>query len=335
MAVTPGSMMDALVQDHYGDPIAVLRVDQVPVPEIRADEVLVQVAAAGVDRGTWHLVAGLPLVARAAVGVRHPKQRVPGRDVAGTVVAVGAGVTRFVPGDEVFGIGIGTVAQYAAAPEAKLVARPENLTAEHAAAVAISGITALQAVRQRARVEPGEHVLVVGASGGVGTYAVQIAKAIGARVTGVASAAKADVVGAAGADAVIDYATEDFADGRAQYDAIIDIGGGRRLADLRRALTPTGRLVIVGAETGGRWFGGLDRQLRALMVSPFVGQTLGMVFPAESGSNIAAVAELIAAGAVTPIIDRVVPLRDGAAAIQDVGDGRARGKVVVKLDATY
>ena len=239
------------------------------------DEVLVRVHAAGVDQGVWHVMAGLPYPIRlAGYGIRAPKNPVPGADLAGVVEAVGKDVTRFQPGDEVFGIGKGSFAEYARAREDKLAPKPANLSFEQAAAVAISGLTALQGLRDHGNVRPGQKVLIIGASGGVGTYAVQMAKAFGAEVTGVCSTAKVDLVRSIGADHVIDYTREDFAEGKQRYDVILDIGGNSSLSRLRRALTPKGTLVIVGGETGGRWLGGFDRQLRARLLSPFVGQTL-------------------------------------------------------------
>ena len=267
--------MKAIVQDTYGS-TDVLRLRDIDQPEIAADEVLVRVHAAGVDRGVWHLMTGMPYPIRlAGYGLRAPKTPVPGSDLAGVVEAAGSGVTRFRPGDEVFGIGKGTFAEYARAREDQLAPKPANLTFEQAAAVAISGVTALQAVRDHGRVRPGQEVLVIGASGGVGTFAVQLAKICGAEVTAVCSTTKMDLVRSLGADHVVDYTRDNFAAGEQRYDVILDIGGNATLSRLRRALTPRGTLVIVGGETGGRWLGGYDRQLRALLLSPFVGQPLG------------------------------------------------------------
>jgi NADPH:quinone reductase-like Zn-dependent oxidoreductase len=324
-------MMKAITQDTYGS-ADVLELRDVERPEVGAGEVLVRVRAAGVDRGVWHLMTGLPYPVRlAGYGLRAPKNPVPGMDVAGVVEAVGDRVTRFRPGDEVFGIGKGTFAELALADESKLAPKPSNLTFEQAAAVAISGLTALQGLRDHARVRPGQLVLVIGASGGVGSYAVQLAKAFGAEVTGVASTAKADLVRSLGADHVLDYTREDFADGTRRYDVVLDIGGNSSLSRLRRALTPTGTLVIAGGEGGGRWLGGTDRQLRAMALSPFVGQRLTTFVSKEAGEDILVLAELVEAGKVTPAVDRTYPLGEAPEAVRYVEQGRARGKVVVTV----
>jgi NADPH:quinone reductase-like Zn-dependent oxidoreductase len=324
-------MMKAITQDTYGS-ADVLELRDVERPEVGAGEVLVRVRAAGVDRGVWHLMTGLPYPVRlAGYGLRAPKNPVPGMDVAGVVEAVGDRVARFRPGDEVFGIGKGTFAELARADESKLAPKPSNLTFEQAAAVAISGLTALQGLRDHARVRPGQHVLVIGASGGVGSYAVQLAKAFGAEVTGVASTAKADLVRSLGADHVLDYTREDFADGTRRYDVVLDIGGNSSLSRLRRALTPTGTLVIAGGEGGGRWLGGTDRQLRAMALSPFVGQRLTTFVSKEAGEDILVLAELVEAGKVTPAVDRTYPLGEAPEAVRYVEQGRARGKVVVTV----
>ena len=268
--------MQAIVQDTYGA-AGVWCVEEIARPEIAGNELLVQVHAAGLDRGTWHLMAGQPYLMRLmGYGLRTPRNRVPGLDVAGTVVAAGAEVTRFAAGDEVFGISRGSFAEYACAREDKLARKPANLTFGQAAAVAVSGMTALQGLRDAGRLRPGQHVLIIGASGGVGTFAVQIAKAFGAQVTGVCSTAKAGLVASIGADHVIDYSQHDFADGPQRYDLILDLGGNSPLSRLRRALTPAGTLVIVGGEDGGRWTG-MGRQLRALALSLFVRQRLTML----------------------------------------------------------
>jgi NADPH:quinone reductase-like Zn-dependent oxidoreductase len=237
--------MRAIVQDRYG-PTEVLELRDIPRPAPGDDEVLIGVHAAGVDRGVWHLMTGRPYLVRPAFGIRGPRTPVPGMDLAGVVEAVGARVTRFAPGHEVFGVGKGAFAQYATAPAGKLAHKPARLSFEQAGVLGISGLTALQALRDHGRVRAGQRVLVVGASGGVGTYAVQIAKAHGAEVTGVSSTAKVDLVRSLGADHVIDYHRDDFADGARRYDVILDIGGNSTLTRLRRALTPTGTLVIVG-----------------------------------------------------------------------------------------
>ncbi len=322
--------MRAVVQRGYGGTDR-LRVDEVPLPSPGPEEVLVRVESAGIDRGTVHLMTGEPYVMRLmGFGFRGPRQPVPGLDLAGTVVEVGGDVTRFGVGDQVLGIGSGTLAEYASAPARKLARRPAHLGPEAASVVAVSGLTALQAVRDVGRVEPGQRVLVVGASGGVGTFAVQVARALGASVTGVASAQKLDLVHRLGADRAIDYATEDFADGSASYDLIVDTGGNSRLRRLRRALTPTGTLVIVGGENGGRLIGGVDRQLRALALSPFVGQRLTSLVSKED-QGLEDLVGLIEAGAVTPALERTFSLEEAIAGIRHLQRGDVRGKVAIRV----
>ena len=323
--------MAAIVQDAYGDaPEKVLRLAHADRPAIGAGEVLVRVRAASVDRGTWHVMAGLPYPIRlAGFGLRRPKASNPGRAVAGTAESVGADVTGIKPGDHVYGTCQGAFAEYASAQAGRLARKPTNLSDQEAAAVPVSGLTALQAVR--GRVQAGQRMLIIGASGGVGTFAVQIAKAFGAEVTGVCSTAKMDLVRALGADDVIDYTRDDIADGAHRYDVILDIGGNRRLSHLRRALTPRGRLVIVGGETGGRWLGGTDRQLRAQLLSPLLSQKLGTFVTSENAEDLRVLGELIESGKLSPAIDRTYPLSDTAAAIRYVQEGRARGKVVITI----
>jgi len=325
--------MTAIVQDRYGtSPEDVLRLAQVDRPTVGDDEVLVRVRAASVGRETVHVMTGLPYPIRVAgFGLRAPKYLNPGQSLAGTVEAVGRDVTGFVLGDEVFGIGKGAFAEFALARPDKLAPKPARLSFEEAAAMPISALTALQALRDHAKVSAGEKVLIVGASGGVGGFAVQIAKAYGAEVTGVASTAKLDLVRNAGADHVVDYAHQDFADGEHRYDVIIDIGGNRRLSDLRRSLTPKGRLIIAGGETDGRWLGGSDRQVRAQVLSLFVSQTLGTFISSENAADLVVLGQLTDAGDVRPVLDRTYPLRDVAAAIRHLVDGHARGKVVVTI----
>jgi NADPH:quinone reductase-like Zn-dependent oxidoreductase len=276
-------------------------------------------------------MTGTPYLLRAVFGFRTPRNPVPGLDVAGTVIAVGDSVSRFQPGDEVCGIAKGSFAEYAGAKEKKLVAKPTRLTFDQAAAVPVSGLTAIQAVIDNGRAQPGEHVLVTGASGGVGTYAVQIAKALGAEVTGVSSGAKADMVRSIGADHVPDYTTDDFADGSKRFDLIIDIAGNSSLAKLRSTLTPSGTLVIVGGEEGGRWTGGIDRQLRALAMSPFVSQRLIMFASKETHVDMARLSKMIEAGSVTPVIDRTFPLEEVPDAVRHLESGSARGKIVISI----
>ena len=334
--------MKAIVQDDYGAaPEQVLRFAEVARPTVEDDEVLVRVRAASVDRGTWHVMAGLPYPIRVAgFGLRRPHAPNPGRSLAGTIEAVGKDVTEFKPGDEVYGTTEGAFAEYASAragrsparlPAGALAPKPANVSFEQAAAVPVSALAALQAVRDQAQVQAGERVLVIGASGGVGTFAVQIAKAFGAEVTGVASTAKADLVRALGADHVVDYTREDIADGGHRYDALVDVGGNRRLSHLRRALMPRGRLVIVGGETDGRWLAGNDRQLRARLLSPLVSQKLATFVSSENADDLMAIRELVESGRLAPAIDRTYPLSETPAAVRYVQNGRARGKVVIAM----
>ena len=323
--------MKAIVQDRFG-PADGLELRDIETPEIGATEVLVRVHAAGVDRGVWHVMTGLPYPIRlAGYGFRAPKFGVPGTDLAGVVTAVGADVTRFAPGDEVFGTGIGTYAEYARAREDQLAAKPATLSFEQAGALPVSGVTALQALRDRGAVQPGQHVLVIGASGGVGTFAVQLAKAFGAEVTGVCSTTKVDLVRSLGADHVVDYSREDFAATGTHYDLILDIGGNTSLSRLRRALTPKGTLVIVGGETSGKWLGGSDRQVRAMVLSMFVSQKLGTFIAAVKHEDLLVLAQLAESGQLTPAVDRTFSLDEAPKAIRHVEEGHARGKVVVTI----
>ncbi len=324
--------MKAIVQDEYGAAEDVLRLEEIDPPRIGDDEVLVRVFAAAMDRGVWHLVTGLPYPVRlAGYGVRAPRNRVPGSDLAGRVEATGRAVTRLRTGDAVYGLGAGSFAEVARAREHLLALKPENLSFEQAAAVPVSALTALQGLRDRGRVQPGQRVLVIGASGGVGTFAVQLAKARGAEVTGVCSSSKVDLVRSIGADHVIDYTHDDLTDGRQRYDVVLDTGGNRPLAQLRRTLTPRGTLVIVGGETGGRWLGGVDRQLRAILLSPFTTQRLATFTTAENAENLLVLTELIESGTVTPVVDRTYSLSDVPAAIRYLQQGQARGKVVITV----
>ena len=318
--------MRAIVGESYGS-ADVLQLRDIDRPEIGRDEVLVRIGAAGLDRGVWHVMTGLPYPIRlAGYGLRAPKNPVPGMDLAGTVEEVGAGVTRFAPGDAVFGIGNGTFAEFARALETKLAPMPANLTAEQASVVAVSGLTALQGMRDHGKVVPGQRVLVIGASGGVGTYAVQLGKAFGADVTAVCSTTKVDLVRSLGADHVVDYTREDFADGERRYDVILDIGGNAPLSRLRRALTTKGTLVITGGESGGRWLGGTDRQLRAIVLSRFVDQTLTTFISSENHRDMLVLKELIEAGSVAPVIDRSFPLAEVPEAIRYLDAGARAGQ---------
>jgi NADPH:quinone reductase-like Zn-dependent oxidoreductase len=323
--------MRAIVQETYGSS-DVFRLAAIDPPEIAANEVLVDVAAAGMDRGTWHSMAGKPYLMRImGFGFRRPKNRVPGLDVSGTVVAVGSEVTRFHPGDEVFGMSRGAFAEYAAVREDKLAHKPPNLSFEQAAVVPISGGTAIQGLRDSGHIETGQTVLVIGASGGVGTYAVQLAKAYGAEVTGVSSPAKVDLVRSIGADHVLDYTRDDYLDGSKKYDLILDIGGNNGLSRLRRALTPNGTLVIVGGEEGGSLTGGFGRQIRALLVSMFVSQRLTMLASKERYTDLEALSPLLDSGQVTPVVDRTYSLSDVPAAMKHLEAGLARGKIAITI----
>ena len=329
MTTTEQATMKAIVQRTYGS-ADTLESTSTGIPSVASDEVLVEVHAAGVDRGVWHLMMGLPYLIRGmGYGFSKPKMSIPGSDVSGRVVAVGSDVTRFATNDEVFGIARGAFAEYAVAEETKLVHKPANLSHEEAGVAAISGITALQGVVDVAGVQPGQRVLVIGASGGVGTYAVQIAKALGAHVTGVASGRKLDMVRSLGADQVVDYATTDFLDGSTRYDVILDIGGLNPLRRLRNALTDDGTLVIVGGEGGGKFTGGIGRQLRAVLLSPFVRQRLTMFISAESHTHIERLAAFMSDGRVTPALGRRYPLEDAPTAIADLQAGKASGKSVI------
>jgi NADPH:quinone reductase-like Zn-dependent oxidoreductase len=326
--------MQALVQDGYGTS-DILRLAEVARPQVGPHEVLLAVEAAGLDRGTWHLMEGKPRLLRLTFGLRTPKQPIIGRDVAGTVVAVGPEVTTFAVGDEVFGVAPGSVADYAVAHEGKLARRPANITWEQAAVVAISAGTALQAVLDAGAVTANQQVLVTGASGGVGSYAVQLAKSVGAEVTGTASAAKLDLVQALGADHVLDYDHDDFADGSRHYDLIIDIAGLADLTRLRRALTPTGTIVLVGGEGGGDWTGGtLSRQLRARLASLFSHQRLTSILAKERGSDYERLAVLIESGALVPSVDRAYPMAEAADAMRHLESGTVRGKVAITIRQT-
>lgn len=323
--------MKAIVQDVYG-PAEVLELRDVDKPVPAEDEVLIRVRAAGVDQGVWHLMAGLPYLTRAVgFGLRTPKVGIRGRELAGTVESVGGNVVGFRPGDEVFGTAEGTFAEYVCAKEGKLALKPGNLSFEQAAAVPISAATALQGLRDSGHVQPGQDVLIIGAGGGVGSYAVQLAKSFGARVTGVCSTDKTELVRSIGADHVIDYRYDDFSDGAKQWDLILDTAGNRRLSVLRRALKPHGTLVIVGGEGGGKLTGGFERSLRAAALSLFVGQKLKGLLAVERAEDLRALAELIEAGKVTPVIDRSFALGDAPAAIEYMHAGKARGKVVITI----
>jgi NADPH:quinone reductase-like Zn-dependent oxidoreductase len=323
--------MKAIVQDRYGS-ADVLEFRDIEDPVVGEQDVLVRVHAAGSGPDVWHLMTGLPYFARLFLGLRKPKVPVRGRDVAGTVEAVGSSVEGFEPGDQVMGIVEGSFAELAIARPDKLTPKPARLSFEEAAAAPISGLTALQVIRDEGRVQPGQTVLVIGAAGGVGTLTVQIAKAFGAEVTGLCSTTKGDLVRLIGADDVIDYTREDFADGSRRWDVIVDTAGRRPLSLLRRALTPKGTLVIVGGDGGGRLTGGFFRgMLRAPLLSVFVGQRMRGLVSKETQEDLQALTDLIEAGKVTPVIDRTYPLIEAPDAIRYLEEGHPRGKVVVTV----
>jgi NADPH:quinone reductase-like Zn-dependent oxidoreductase len=323
--------MKAIVQDRYGS-ADVLEFRDIEEPTVGENDVLVRVHAAGCGPDVWHVMAGMPYMARPMIGLRRPKLAVRGWDVAGTVEAVGANVTAFQPGDEVMGTADGTFAELGLTQPDKLVPKPVNLTFEQAAAIPVSGTTALRAVRDEGAVQSGQRVLVIGAAGGVGSLAVQIAKAFGAEVTGVSSTSKTDLVRSIGADGVIDYTREDFMDGSRHWDVIVDTAGRRPLRQLRRALTPKGTLVVVGGDGGGRWTGGFFRGiLRGPLVSLFVGQRLRGLATKIQKEDLVTLSEMIEAGTITPIIDRTYPLIEAPDAIRYLAEGHAAGKIVVTV----
>jgi NADPH:quinone reductase-like Zn-dependent oxidoreductase len=321
--------MKAIVHSRYGPPDA-LELNDIDTPVVNNDAVLVQVHAAAVGKGDWLTVQGLPYVARIRYGLPNPKHPVPGFDVAGRIETVGSHVTQLQPGAAVFGWCDGSFAEYASVPEGQLVLKPANLTFEQAAAVPISGFAALQALRDTGGVQPGQTVVIIGASGGVGSFAVQLAKAFGAQVTGVCSTKSVDLVRSIGADHVIDYTQQDFTRTGQRWDLILEMAGNRPLAELRRALTPKGTLVLVGG-SGGRWFMGTGRTLRAVVVSPFVRQRLRSFFSKPRGADLVVLKEFLEAGKITPVIDRTFPLSETAAAIRYVGERSTQGKTVITM----
>ena len=323
--------MKAIVQERYG-PADVLELRDIEDPVVGEKDVLLRVVAAGCGPDVWHMMTGLPYFARLMLGLRRPKVGVRGQDVAGRVEAVGSAVTGFQPGDEVMGVAEGSFAELALARSDKLVPKPAKLTFEQAAAVPISGLSALQSLRDIARVRPGQKVLIIGAAGGVGSFAVKIAKAFGAEVTGVCSTTKVALVRSIGADEVLDYTRESFTDGARRWDVIVDTAGRRPLSQLRRALTPKGTLVIVGGDGGGRWTGGFFRgMLRAPLLSLVVGQRLRGLMSKENQEDLRTLSELIEAGEVTPLIDRTYSLIEAPEAIRYLEEGHPRGKVVITV----
>jgi NADPH:quinone reductase-like Zn-dependent oxidoreductase len=319
--------MKAIVQVQYGSP-EVLQLKDVDKPVVKDDEVLVRVQAAAVNIGDWHLLCGVPYVMRLGVGLRKPRREIPGIDIAGRVEAIGVDVKQFRPGDEVFGWCKGAFAEYACAAASNLLPKPAGLTFEQSAAVGDSAFTALNAVRDQAKVRPGQSVLVNGASGGVGTFAVQIAKSFGANVTGVCSTRNVDLVRSIGADQVIDYTKEDFTRTEQRYDVMLDMVGSRSLSDCRRALTLRGTYVLVGVANLGRWLG-LGRQARALLLAPFVRQRVRVFLVRHNSDDLAVLKDLVEAGKVTPVIDRRYTLGEVPDALRHQGEGHAQGKIVI------
>jgi NADPH:quinone reductase-like Zn-dependent oxidoreductase len=321
--------MKAIVQDRYGS-ADVLELRDVEKPQPGDDELLIRVHAAGVDPGVWHLMTGRPYLVRAmGFGLRKPKILIRGMDAAGTVEEAGRNVTQFKQGELVYGTCDGSFAEYACAKAERLAPKPANLSFEQAAAVPISGMTALSGLRDAGNLQPRQRVLVIGAAGGVGTYAVQLAKAFGAVVTGVCSTSKAELVRDIGADEVIDYTREDFTEGSRQFDLILDTAGRRPLSQLRRTLTPQGTLVIVGGEGGDRWLGGFQRQIFAPVRALFTEQKLMGLISKERQQDLFTLKDLIEAGKLTPVIDRTYPLSEAPQAIRYLEKGHACGKVVL------
>ena len=331
-SATRAGLMKAIVQDRFGPPDTLQLVDA-EKPEIGSGEVLLKVHAAALNPYDWHMLRGDPRIARlmGGVGLTRPKTRIAGVDVAGQIARVGADVHDLQPGDEVFGFARGALAEYATADAALVVPKPASLSFDQAAAMPMAAVTALHAIRDRGRVQPGQRVLVNGAAGGVGTFAVQIAAALGAEVTGVCSARNIDLVRSIGAAHVIDYTSDDFADGPARYDVILDNVGNRTIRDLRRAVTPTGIVIVNGGGSPGRIIGAVGSVLRAAVVNLFVRQQITMVPTTWSRDDLLAVAELVEAGTLRPVIDRTYPLVDTAAGLEYVEAGHARGKVVIRV----
>jgi NADPH:quinone reductase-like Zn-dependent oxidoreductase len=321
-------LVKAIVQNTYGS-ADVLQLKDIDKPQISAGEVLLRVRAAGVDFGVWHFMAGIPYAVRLAIGLRRPRNPVRGLDVAGVVEAIGANVTAFKPGDEVFGVSEGSFAEYARASQNRVLHKPANLTFDQAAAVPVSATTALLGLRA-AKVEAGQKVLIIGAGGGVGTFAVQLARSMGAEVTGVCSTSKLELVRSIGATHVIDYTREDFAEGGRQYDVILDTAGNRAVSQLRRALTPRGTLVIIGGEGGGRWLG-LGRQLWAMVLGLFSSQKFRSPLSLVNKKDLRTLKDLLEAGKLAPVIDRTYPLSEVPTAIRSLAEGHSRGKVVITV----
>ncbi len=331
-ADTRNGMMRAIVQDRFGPPES-LRLTDVRIPGIGPGDVLLEVHAAAVNPYDWHMLRGDPRIARiiGGAGLTRPKARIAGVDMAGRVAEVGAGVHGLRPGDEVFGFARGAFAEYAIADPALMVPKPADLSFEQAAALPMAAVTALHAIRDHGRVRPGQRVLVNGAAGGVGTFAVQIAAALGAEVTAVCSGRNADLVRSIGATHVVDYASADFADGPVRYHVVLDNVGNRTIRDLRRAVTPTGTIIVNGGGAPGHLIGAVGSILRAAVVNLFVRQRITMVPTAWSREDLLAVTELVEAGTLRSVVDRSYPLADMAQGLRYVETGHARGKVVISV----
>ena len=329
---TQGDLMKAIVYCDFGS-ADVLRLEDIPKPVPNDDQVLIKVRAASVNPYDWHFMRGTPYIMRLDAGLRKPKSRRFGGDVAGQIEAVGRNVTQFKPGDEVFGLCHGALAEYCLA-RSKLAMKPANMTFEQAAAVPVAGVTALQGLRDKGELQRGQKVLINGASGGVGTFAVQIARSFGAEVTGVCSGRNAEMVRSLGADHVIDYTREDFAQGEQRYDVVLDNVGTQPLLGFKRVLTPKGICVLIGGggPDEGRWIGPMARPIKALLLSPFVSQKIGMLLADVNKKDLATLGDLMRAGKVTPVIDRIYKLSQASEAIRYLEQGHARGKVVITVE---
>lgn len=327
--------MKAVVYTKYGSP-DVLQIKDIKKPVPNDDQVLIKVRAVSINPLDWHFIEGTPYIMRAmAVGLRKPKDPRLGVDMAGEVEAIGKNVTQFKPGDAVFGARNGAFAEYVCARADKaVVLKPERLSFEQAAAVPVAGLTALQGLRDIGKVQPGQKILINGASGGVGTFAVQIAKTLGADVTGVSSTRNLDLVRSLGADHVIDYTKENFTEGQEQYDVILDNVGTQPLSGFRRVLKPKGIYVMIGGggPNDGRLIGPMGRPVKALLLSPFISQKMGMMLAKLNKQDLTVLGDLMEAGKVTPVIDRTYPLTQIADAIRYLEEGHARGKVVIRVD---
>jgi len=321
-------LMTAIVQDRYGS-ADVLQLREIERPRPRPDEVIVRVHAAGVDFGVWHLMAGLPYAVRLVSGLRRPRNPVRGLELAGVVEEVGAKVTAFAPGDEVFGVGEGSFAEYARAAQSKLAHKPSNLGFAEAAVVPVSATTALVGLRA-AKLEAGQKVLITGAGGGVGSYAVQLARAMGAEVTGVCSTSKLDFVRSLGATDVIDYTREDITSADRTYDAIIDLAGSRSVSSLRRALAPTGTLVLLGGEGGGTWLG-MGRQVWSQIIGIGARQNFRSPLALVNEKDLQVLKEMLQTGKLKPVVDRRYPLSEVPTAVRALAAGHSRGKSVITL----